>query len=123
MSSSKLSVLSSCLPSRSERRLEKFFLLFHRRISAQNEILRKKILRRCPQKDIHFLLCRIILKPKKELNMISRRFSDGIPILGIGILGYIHEFVISIKPEILPTLLFSLLIVKGIAILFAKKEK
>ncbi|GEM_PF-2176680 len=55
--------------------------------------------------------------------MISRRFSDGIPILGIGILGYIHEFVISIKPEILPTLLFSLLIVKGIAILFAKKEK
>ena len=60
---------------------------------------------------------------KKEFNMISRRFSDGIPILGIGIFGYVHEFVISIKPEILPTLLFSLLIVKGITILFAKKEK
>ena len=55
--------------------------------------------------------------------MISKRFSDGIPILGIGILGYVHEFVISNKPEILPTLLFSLLLVKGVTILFAKKEK
>ncbi len=54
--------------------------------------------------------------------MASRKISDSLPIIGIGILGYVHEFIISDKPEMFPTILFGLLLAKGIAKLFEKNK-
>ncbi len=53
--------------------------------------------------------------------MASRKISDSIPIIGIGILGFVHEFLISSKPEMFPSILFGLLLAKGITKLFEKK--
>lgn len=43
-----------------------------------------------------------------------KNLKSSIPILGIGILGYLHEFIISDQAELFPLILFGLLIVKGI---------
>ncbi len=55
-----------------------------------------------------------------EDQMLSKKMSDGIPIAGIGLIGLIHEFVISTNAELFPIILFSLLIIKGIVRLFEK---
>ncbi|MBN2461536.1 MAG: hypothetical protein JXB60_08010 [Candidatus Cloacimonetes bacterium] len=52
--------------------------------------------------------------------MATKKINDIIPLLGIGILGYVHEFMISNRPELLPTILFGLLLAKGIAKIFEK---
>jgi len=54
---------------------------------------------------------------------MSQKISDAIVILGLGILGYVHEFVISDKPEIFPTILFGLMLAKGITKLFERSAK
>ena len=52
--------------------------------------------------------------------MASKKMSEGIPIAGIGLIGIIHEFVISHDAELFPIILFSLLVIKGIVRLFEK---
>jgi hypothetical protein len=52
--------------------------------------------------------------------MASKKMSEGIPIAGIGLIGVIHEFVISEDAELFPLILFSLLIIRGIVRLFEK---
>jgi len=51
---------------------------------------------------------------------MSHRITDAIVILGFGILGYVHEFVISDKPELFPTILFGLMLARGITKIFEK---
>lgn len=55
-----------------------------------------------------------------EVQMVSKKMSEGIPIAGIGLIGLIHEFVISSDAELFPIILFGLLIIKGIVRLFEK---
>jgi len=57
---------------------------------------------------------------KKGEEMASRKISDAVPIIGIGFLGFVHEFVISNRLEIFPIILFGLLLAKGITKLFEK---
>ena len=45
--------------------------------------------------------------------MASKALSDGIVMSGFGILGYVHEFAISNKAELLPIVLFGLMFIKG----------
>ena len=52
--------------------------------------------------------------------MASKKMSEAIPIAGIGVIGIIHEFVISEDAELFPLILFSLLIIRGIVRLFEK---
>jgi hypothetical protein len=52
---------------------------------------------------------------------MSFKWSDSLPLVGIGILGVIHEFVISDKAEALPLIIFFLLIIKGLEYGFKKK--
>ena len=52
--------------------------------------------------------------------MASKKMGEVIPIVGIGIIGLIHEFVISTDAELFPIILFSMLIIKGIVRLFEK---
>ena len=52
--------------------------------------------------------------------MGSRKVSEGIPLLGIGVIGFLHEFVISDEPEFLPIILFGLLAIRGITKLFER---
>lgn len=51
---------------------------------------------------------------------MSRKLSDGMILIGFGVLGYVHEFVISNEPEIFPTILFGLMLAKGFARIFEK---
>ena len=44
-----------------------------------------------------------------------KKLKSSVPIIGIGILGYVHEFIISDKPELFPVILFGLIIIRGIA--------
>lgn len=53
---------------------------------------------------------------------MTSKHSDATIIIGLGILGYIHEFVISDSPEIFPTILFGLILAKGITKLFEKSS-
>ncbi len=53
--------------------------------------------------------------------MASKKITDAVPIIGIGILGFVHEFVISNDPEMFPSILFGLLLAKGITKLFEKR--
>lgn len=52
--------------------------------------------------------------------MASNRIAEGIPFLGIAILGFVHEFVISEQKEALPVILFGLIGIRGLAKLFEK---
>ncbi len=52
--------------------------------------------------------------------MASQQKSNGIILLGLGIIGNVHEFIISEESEILPVMLFSLMIIKGIMQLLGK---
>ena len=54
---------------------------------------------------------------------MSQSRTDGFFVLGMGILGYIHEFVISNEPELFPTILFGLMLVKGVTRIFQKAVK
>jgi len=54
--------------------------------------------------------------------LASNRFTDGIPFLGIAILGFVHEFVISEQKEALPVILFGLIGIRGLAKLFEKNS-
>jgi hypothetical protein len=51
---------------------------------------------------------------------MSQKRTDGFVVLGFGILGYVHEFVISNEPEIFPTLLFGLMLARGVTRIFQK---
>ncbi len=53
--------------------------------------------------------------------MSKKKLNDIFPLLGIAILGYVHEFVISDKPELFPSILFGLLLAKGLTKLFEKQ--
>jgi len=53
--------------------------------------------------------------------MKSVNIKQALPIIGIGILGYLHEFMISERPELLPTILFGLLLVIGVTRFFSRK--
>jgi hypothetical protein len=52
--------------------------------------------------------------------MVSERIGDGVPLVGIGVVGFIHEFALSSKAELLPVALFALLMIKGIMKLTGK---
>ena len=52
--------------------------------------------------------------------MASKTISDGIVMSGFGVIGYVHEFVISNKAELLPVILFGLMVIKGIQRIFRK---
>ena len=52
--------------------------------------------------------------------MASNKLTDGLPFLGIAILGFVHEFVISERKEALPVILFGLIGIRGLARLFEK---
>jgi len=52
--------------------------------------------------------------------MASKAISDGIVMSGLGIIGYVHEFVISNKAELLPIIIFGLLVIKGVQKIFGK---
>lgn len=47
--------------------------------------------------------------------MPSRRKSEGVTLLGVAILGFVHEFVISDEAEYLPIILFALVAIRGIS--------
>ncbi len=44
----------------------------------------------------------------------SGKWSEAIPWIGIGVLGLVHEYVISAEAELFPIILFGLLIIKGL---------
>ncbi len=52
---------------------------------------------------------------------MSERIGDGIPLVGIGIVGLVHEFAMSSGAELLPVVLFGLLVVKGVLTLAGKE--
>ena len=52
--------------------------------------------------------------------MVSRKINTGMPLMGLGILGYVHEFVISNNAEFMPIIIFALVFIKGVAILLDK---
>ncbi|MBL7033313.1 MAG: hypothetical protein ISR91_04135 [Candidatus Delongbacteria bacterium] len=52
---------------------------------------------------------------------MKTNWGDAIPLAGIGILGVIHEFIISDAAEYFPLILFGLLIVKALELGFRKK--
>ena len=52
--------------------------------------------------------------------MPSRRRSEGITLLGVGILGFVHEFVISEDAEHMPIILFALVAIRGISKFFER---
>jgi len=53
--------------------------------------------------------------------MTSKKVGEGLPLLGLGILGFVHEFVISDKAEVFAIIIFAAVAVKGISKLFEKK--
>ena len=52
---------------------------------------------------------------------MSFKWSESIPLVGIGVLGLIHEFVISDNWELFSLILFCLLIIKGLETGFRRK--
>lgn len=54
---------------------------------------------------------------------MSQSRTDGFFILGMGILGYVHEFFISNSPELFPTILFGLMLVRGVTRIIQKVPK
>jgi hypothetical protein len=53
--------------------------------------------------------------------MTSKKVGEGLPLLGLGILGLVHEFVISDKAEVFAIIIFGAVAAKGISKLFEKK--
>ncbi|MFC1887259.1 hypothetical protein ACFLYK_00445 [Candidatus Cloacimonadota bacterium] len=54
---------------------------------------------------------------------MSQKTTDGFFILDLGILDYVHEFVISDDPEIFPTILFGLMLARGVTRIIQKTAK
>ncbi len=52
---------------------------------------------------------------------MSFKWGESIPLVGIGVLGVIHEFIISDNTELFSLILFSLLIIKGLETGFRSK--
>jgi hypothetical protein len=53
--------------------------------------------------------------------LTSNKITDGLLFLGIAIIGFVHEFVISEQKDALPVILFGLIGIRGLARLFEKK--
>ena len=45
---------------------------------------------------------------------MSFNWNDGVPLVGIGLLGLVSEFIISEQMELFPVILFCLVIFKGL---------
>ena len=52
--------------------------------------------------------------------MSSNSKSEGITLLGIGVLGFVHEFVVSERAEYLPIILFALVAIRGVTKFFGR---